>query len=74
VYTLRIQNQAKQTAYSRPPLALAFLRSQTFIYTRPKQENNQEITDKPHVPQADPSTIGLQNRTKGETGKKGLAT
>jgi hypothetical protein len=48
--------------------------SQTFIYTRPKQENNQEITDKPHVPQADPSAIGLQNQTKGETGKKGLAT
>jgi hypothetical protein len=44
-----------------PPLALAFPMSSRPATSDPKQENNQGTSDKSHVPQADPSTIGLHN-------------
>jgi hypothetical protein len=58
VHTLRVWNQAKQAAQSGPPLALTFLRSQTFSYTGPKQQNNQRTPDRLYVPSADPPRPG----------------
>jgi hypothetical protein len=53
-----------------PHLALAFLRSSHSVTLYPEQENYQGTSDKLHVPQADPSVIGMHNSTSGETGKK----
>jgi hypothetical protein len=44
-----------------PLLALAFSRSSHSAAADSEQENNQETTDKLHVPQADPPVTGLHN-------------
>jgi hypothetical protein len=44
-----------------PLLALAFSRSSHSATPDPKQKNNQRISDKSQVPQADPLATGLLN-------------
>jgi hypothetical protein len=58
---LRVQDQAKQATYSRPPFSISFSEERPFSTPDPEQENNQETPDKSQVPQADLPTTGLHN-------------
>jgi hypothetical protein len=53
VCTLRVQDQAKQDAYTGPLLAVAFLRGSHLATRNPKQENNQGTPCRSQVPQTD---------------------
>jgi hypothetical protein len=60
---LRVRNQAKLVVHSRHPISICLSKEQLFSTADPEQENNQETSDKPQVPQADPPVIGLHNRS-----------
>jgi hypothetical protein len=70
VCTLRVRDQAKQAAHTRPPIAVAFQRDSHLAIRDPKQENNQGIPGRLEVPQTDPPMTRLHNSDKKWVGEK----
>jgi hypothetical protein len=64
VCMLRVQDQAKQAAYTGPPISNSISEGQPSDNTSPKQENNKGTPGRSQVPQADPPVTRLHNSDK----------